>query len=70
MKRYYVNKSSYGNPNNDHEVHHEDCYWLPSEANRVYLGFFSNGCDAVIAARKYYSNVDGCAHCCPECNKD
>ena len=70
MKKYYVNKSDDNNPNKDHEVHCEGCYWMPKEENRVYLGWFSNGVEAVSAANKYYSDADGCAHCCPECNRD
>lgn len=66
MKRYYVNLNSSGNPNHDHEVHCEGCYWLPSAENRIYLGLFSSGVAAVQAAKAYFSNVDGCALCCPE----
>ena len=66
MDKFYVNKSNYGNPNNDHEVHRESCKWLPAASNRIYLGVFSRSADAVKAAKLYYSKVDGCYHCCPE----
>lgn len=53
-------------PTGEHEVHASSCRYLPSEENRIYLGFFANGREAVREARKYYSNVDGCFFCCPE----
>ncbi|MFK5854480.1 MAG: hypothetical protein QM503_00015 [Bacteroidota bacterium] len=63
MKRYYVNTKNY-----DHEVHHEDCTYLPLAANRKYLGVFSNCAAAVIEAKKTYSNADGCYYCSNECH--
>lgn len=69
-KYYYVNKVSTGNPNYNHEVHTDDCYWLPSAENRIYLGYFSNCKDAIKEAEKYYNNVDGCAICCPSCHHE
>jgi hypothetical protein len=69
-KHYYVNKDTSSNPNHNHEVHTEDCTWMPSLANREYLGYFDNCTDAVQAAKgKKYSNVDGCKTCCPLCHK-
>ncbi len=66
MKNYYLNTNT-GNPNNNCEVHTEDCRYCPSIFNRVYLGQFSNGIQAVQAAKNMgYSNADGCIHCCPE----
>jgi hypothetical protein len=66
LKRYYVNKNQ--QQNGDHEVHCEDCRWLPTPDNRIYLGTFSNCADAVLMARKYYIQVDGCMFCCPLCH--
>lgn len=34
--------------------------------NRIFLGYFANGKEAVREAKKHYSNVDGCFFCCPE----
>lgn len=68
-KHYYVNRDNNGNPNYDHEVHAEDCYWLPKPEKRIYLGYYASCSDAVRAARSYYPNVDGCAVCCPQCHK-
>lgn len=66
MKKYYVNKNE--QPNGDHEVHSEDCYWLPKVENRIYLGTFSNCKGAVVEARKHYSQVNGCKHCSKPCH--
>lgn len=62
--RYYVNKNAQGD--GFHEVHTVSCAWLPDIENRIYLGDFSNGKDAVKVAKQYYSNVDGCYYCNPE----
>ena len=69
FNHYYVNKVTTGNPNFNHEVHKSSCYYLPSETNRIYLGYFSSCSDAIKAAKAYFSNVDGCAICCPECHR-
>ena len=61
---YYVNKIA--QPTGEHEVHASSCRYLPSVENRICLGFFANGKDAVREAKKHYSNVDGCFFCCPE----
>ena len=55
---YYVNKIA--QPTGEHEMHVSSCRYLPSEKNRIYLGYFTNSGDAVKAAKSYYSNVDGC----------
>lgn len=62
--RFYVKK--YAQPTGEHEVHRSDCAWLPDAENRIYLGDFATSQAAVKEARKYYSCVDGCKHCCPE----
>ena len=66
MKLYYVNKNAQAN--GDHEVHEGGCYWLPATENRTYLGTFSSCHGAVQEARKHYTQVDGCAHCSPDCH--
>ena len=62
--RFYVNK--YAQPTGEHEVHRSNCAWLPDAEIRIYLGDFATSQAAVKEARKYYSCVDGCKHCCPE----
>jgi ferredoxin len=66
MKKYYVNDRVQAN--GDHEVHHQDCQYLPQQQNRRYLGEFSNCRPAVIAAKAYYSQVNGCGTCSTECH--
>ena len=66
MARYYVNKNAQAN--GDHEVHREGCAWLPKPENRIYLGEYLSCHGAVVNARSYYSQVDGCAYCSPDCH--
>lgn len=66
---YYVNKDNTTNPKNNHEVHTSDCKYLPSSENRVYLGRFNSCRSAVSEAKQSFTNVDGCAVCCPNCHK-
>jgi hypothetical protein len=66
MKKYYVNDNAQSN--GDHEVHHEDCRYLPSLQNRTYLGSFSNCRDAVKEAKKHHTQVNGCKTCSTECH--
>jgi len=66
MARYYVNKQAQAN--GDHEVHKEDCSFLPAVDNRLYVGDFVSCQPAVQAAKAYYAAADGCAFCSPACN--
>lgn len=66
MATYYVNRQAQAN--GDHEVHTSDCAYIPSEANRLYLGKFSNCRDAVTEAKKHYAQSNGCYYCCRECH--
>lgn len=61
---YYVNKNAQSD--GTHEVHNSDCEWLPDVENRILLGSFNDGKEAVKAAKSYYSNVDGFYFCCKE----
>ena len=67
MATYYVNKNKQST--GEHEVHKENCIYLPDANNRQYLGIFYYCQDAVNEAKKYYSNVDGCLYCSSECHK-
>lgn len=54
---------------NDHEVHDlsaTQCLPLPS--NRIDLGFHSDCRGAVQEAKRYYSDVNGCAYCASACH--
>lgn len=66
MKKYYVNDNTQSN--GDHEVHDEDCSFLPLVQNRTYLGIFSGCRDAVKEAKKKHSQVNGCFYCSKECH--
>jgi hypothetical protein len=64
MTNYYVNDNA--QPNGDHEVHRDGCTYMP--VNKKYLGHFDNCRDAVNAARRYHSQVNGCYYCSIECH--
>lgn len=66
MKKYYVNKRAQSN--GDHEVHQEDCKYLPNIDNRLYLGQYT-ACDpAVKEAKKSYTQSNGCKTCSLPCH--
>lgn len=46
---YYVNTNAQSN--GDHEVHREDCSFLPAPGSRLYLGLFEECFSAVAKAR-------------------
>jgi hypothetical protein len=66
MKKYYVNMKAQSN--GDHEVHHEDCRYLPDSSNRKYLGEYFYCKEAVKEAKKTYPKSDGCKTCSNECH--
>jgi len=66
MAEYYVNKNA--QLTGEHEVHTSTCPYLPDQNNRLYLGTFYSCNDAIVEAKKYYSNVDGCFYCSKECH--
>lgn len=67
VMNYYVNKNAQST--GEHEVHNSLCRFLPEAANRIYLGSFLNCAEAVKKAKEYYTKVDGCYFCCPNCHK-
>ncbi len=68
--QYYINKNK--QENGDNEIHASWCVWMPNPDNRIYLGIFNNGIEAVIEARKRWpkAQINGCIHCSPESNTD
>jgi len=66
MAFYYVNKTA--QTNGDHEVHKSGCQWMPNDDNRISLGDHSSCAPAVTAAKRHYSQCNGCATCCPDCH--
>lgn len=72
MNYYYLNNNR--QPNGDFEVHRVDCAHGADPSNQLGLGYFSNGIEAVAAAKQKYTNVaayiNGCYYCSPESNTD
>ena len=66
MSFYYVNDNAQSN--GDHEVHTDQCKFLPNLSNRTFLGYFTRCQEAVIEARKKYPQSNGCYFCSRECN--
>lgn len=66
MKKFYINTKAQSN--GDHEVHESTCNYLPSVDNRKYLGEFFSCDDAVAAAERSYTKVNGCYHCAYSCH--
>lgn len=68
MPNYCVNRNAQSN--GDHEVHDlastRGC--LPTVANRFDLGWHQSCTGAVLAARRYFSQVNGCAWCAAGCH--
>ena len=68
MARYCVNKNA--QPTGEHEVHNLDigCIFLPAPRNQQPLGDCEDCSEAITRAQEYYSIVDSCAYCTPECH--
>lgn len=64
-KYYFVNNRI--DDNGDHEVHTEDCRYLP-KLDRTLVGYFDNCEAAVKAAQKLYLNSNGCYWCSRSCH--
>ncbi|RHP31183.1 hypothetical protein DWZ56_16540 [Lachnotalea sp. AF33-28] len=70
IKNYYLNLDTSKNPNGNYEVHTSQCYYCPT-INKVYLGAYDNGIQAVAEAkRRGYYKADGCCYCCPEAHRE
>ncbi|MBL4692469.1 MAG: hypothetical protein JKY92_03975 [Magnetovibrio sp.] len=67
MPAYIVNKNA--QTNGDHEVHKNGCAYMPDIANRLPLGVHASCGPAVTKAKRTFPSADGCAYCCPTCNK-
>lgn len=64
---YYLNKNRQSS--GDHEVHREDCRYVPAPKNRLELGEFTDCREAVREAkRRGYPTADGCSFCAPACD--
>lgn len=69
MQHYYVNNEETRNPCLHHEVHTEEHANELRILSKTYLGLFSDCVDAVIQAKKIYSDADGCKICCSPCHE-
>lgn len=68
--KYYLNLKS-DLEDGYHEVHSENCFWIPKPDHRIYLGEFMGEeacCHAVKEALKIYPKIHGCKQCC--CGKN
>lgn len=66
MPRYYVNRTA--QPNGDHEVHEEGCFWLGLVISKDDLGEHLMCYTAVYQAKLRYPTANGCKHCALACH--
>ena len=66
MQLYYVNDRA--QTNGDHEVHEDNCPYMPEPRNRTFLGYFADCTQAITEAKKRYTQVNGCKTCCLKCH--
>ncbi len=67
MPNYCVNSNA--QQTDEHEVYDTgNCSYLPDISNQIDLGWHPDCKSAVNKAKQYYSNVDGCKHCVPDCH--
>ena len=67
MRNYYVSKKA--EPDGSHDVHHNQCIFMPHSANEViYLGKFDDCNGALKASREHYKETQGCFFCSYECS--
>jgi hypothetical protein len=64
MDYYYICKKPLYT--GEHEIHKSSCYRLPSEENRILLGYLSSGYEAIQKAKEVYRKVNACFNCCNE----
>ena len=71
MAYYFVNKDATQNPGYNHEVHKIGCHVgdQVALAKRIDLGYHTSDNSALLAAKRYYSDADGCVHCCPSIHR-
>lgn len=69
MPNYIVNRVAQPG-SGDHEVHDKSTTkgCLPASFNQLDLGWFSTCKEAVTAANRHYSDVNGCYYCANDCH--
>lgn len=55
-----------------HIVHMESCGFQSGQTEKIFIGYFNNGKEAVAKAQKAHPRMvfEGCFWCCPECHTD
>jgi hypothetical protein len=66
MYKYYVNKNP--QPTGEHEVHTSLCAYKPLPENSIFLGEYPSCHGAIVKAKEYIDEVDGCYFCSRECH--
>lgn len=68
MPYYYFNNTI--DTNGNHEVHDEECSYLPGITNRTYISYESDCASAIATARILHSSksFDGCYYCSRNCH--
>lgn len=66
---YVVNNNATFNPGFHHEVHTEEHANFLGIRSFIRLGKFYDEKSAVASAKKFYSDADGCAKCCPNAHE-
>lgn len=68
-KFYYYNKNL--DKNGNHEVHTDDCSYMPIPINRVFIGYEKDCYSAIQRVKNETGkqNFDGCFYCCYDCHK-
>ncbi|MGM0108780.1 hypothetical protein IGJ47_001929 [Enterococcus sp. AZ172] len=69
MQFYFFNDNV--DEHNRHEVHTDDCKFLPEIFHRTYIGLEDSCRAAITIAKKEYpeKSFDGCYYCCRLCHK-
>lgn len=68
MTYYYYNNNTDNKGN--HEVHKDNCSYLPAANNRTLIGYETNCQSAIDSAKRKTgkTNFDGCYYCCRPCH--
>jgi hypothetical protein len=64
IAKYYV--AIRPQTNEHHAVHKENCPFLPDDTERIYLGMFSSGPEAVREGQRHFAMSDSCLFCSRE----
>jgi len=66
MTLYFVENQP--SESGEYRVHSANCPWLPEDPRkREILGDFTNCYPALVKAKEKFDEVNGCAHCVPDC---